>query len=210
MRRLSFLVLAAVIALALGAVTAHAQDIVGVSFRPTDAMPPGTSAGTADIITNDDGTYTVSADFSRVSDALVLDDFDDASAFVVWAVDMSAAEHNIGALNEDLVLEGESVDYLVAQLLLSAESSADANSREGEVLFRTEIRKPDASAATAATATPAAAASASPTAAAADKDAEPKVLPTTGQLLRDLMVLAAVGVVLVLGGLQLRRARVSQ
>jgi hypothetical protein len=207
MRRFPFLVLATLaFALALAATTAHAQDIRGVSFRPTDEMPPGTGSGSASITVNDDGTYAVSADLSGLTNELVLDDFDGAGAFVVWAVDMTAVEHPVGALNADLVLEPTNVDFLVAQLLLSAEASADSSSREGEVLFRAKIREPDASAAAAATATPAAAPSPTAAAAATDDD-EPKELPKTGELVRDLLVLAAVGIFLIFGGIQLRRVR---
>jgi hypothetical protein len=203
MRRFPFLVLATLaFALALAATTAHAQDIRGVSFRPTDEMPPGTGSGSASITVNDDGTYAVSADLSGLTNELVLDDFDGAGAFVVWAVDMTAVEHPVGALNADLVLEPTNVDFLVAQ----PEASADSSSREGEVLFRAKIREPDASAAAAATATPAAAPSPTAAAAATDDD-EPKELPKTGELVRDLLVLAAVGIFLIFGGIQLRRVR---
>lgn len=212
MRRTGILVFGALgLALGLGAMTAHAQgDIRGVSFRPTDAMPAGTGAGRADISAASDGTYTVSADFSTQSDSLVLDDFDGATAFVIWGVDMQGVEHNIGPLTGEFVLEDASIDYLPSGLLMSAEADAAAEARAGDILFQITLRQVDKAAAASATGTATAAAAAptaEPTKAAAATSTKPKELPTTGQLFRDLAVLAAVGFVLLLGGMQLRRAR---
>ncbi len=212
MRRSGILALTALgLALGVGAMTAHAQgDIRGVSFRPTDAMSAGTGAGSADISAAADGTYTVSVDFSTQTESLILDDFDGATAFVVWGVDMQGAEHPIGPLTKDSVLEDASIDYLPSGLLMSAEADPAAATRAGDILFKITLRQVDKAAAANATATATAAAepTAAPTAAAAaSTSTKPKVLPTTGQLFRDLAVLAAVGFALLLGGMQLKRSR---
>jgi hypothetical protein len=210
MQRTLLLVLVAVgVVIGLPSAIAHAQgDIRGVSFRPTDAMPPGTGSGSADISAAPDGTYRVSVDFSSQSETLVLDDFDGATAFVVWGVDMQGVEHRIGALTSDLVLEDASIDFLASGLIMSAEADADAASRTGDILFAITLRKVDKAAAASTTGTATAAAPApTPPPTAATSDSKPKELPTTGQLVRDLMVLAAVGLTLLVAGLQLKRAR---
>lgn len=206
MRRFVILAAAAFgVALALGATTASAQDILGVSFRATEAMPAGTDRGTADIRANDGG-YIVSADFSDVTDSLVLDDFEGATAWVVWAVDMNGQESNIGQLNSDLVLEDASVDFMPSGLTMTAEASADVTSPSSEALFRVVLRQVEQSSEESA-ATAAATATPKSETASGGSPEKPSELPTTGQLLRDLLVLAAVAVVLLVGGLQLRRVR---
>jgi hypothetical protein len=213
MRRIAILTFAALaVGLAVSALPAFAQDIRGVSFRATEAMPPGTERGTADILATD-GQYDVHADFSRVSNDLHLDDFENAKAWVVWAVNVNGDEINAGALNADLVLESAMVDFLPAGLILSAETSANVASRSGEALFRVTLRtvsqSSDATATTAATA-PAteAAPDASPTPKATEAPAaKPGDLPTTGGSVPDVLVLLLVAAVLVAGGWQLRRVR---
>jgi hypothetical protein len=216
MRRYSILALTALaLVLAVGALPAHAQDILGVSFRATDEMPPGTERGTADIRQGDDG-YLVSADFSNVASSLVLDDFDGAKSWVVWAVAMDAAETNVGSLDANLVLEDAKIDFMPAGLLMSAEASADADKRSGEPLFRVTLRQTTQSTAAATAATSPTVAAAAPTAtattaaaaASSATAAKPKDLPTTGGALQDLIVLALVAAGLFAGGLQIRRVRV--
>ena len=205
-----FISIAVCAALVISALPAYAPDIRGVSFRATEEMPPGTERGTADIIASG-GQYELRADFTRVSGDLFLDDFD-ADAWVIWAVQPDGTEVNVGSLNEDLVLETATVDFFPAGLIMSAESSADAAEREGPALFRVTLR--ETTQGDDDDATPEASPTAEPTEEPADttdddadaEDEEPEDLPTTGFPFRDLAILAGLAFVLLMGGLQLRRA----
>jgi hypothetical protein len=215
MRRYSILALTALaLVLVVGALPAHAQDILGVSFRATDEMPPGTERGTADIRQADDG-YLVSADFSNVADSLVLDDFDGATSWVVWAIGMDGAESNVGQLDANYVLEDAKLGFMPAGLLMSAEASADAGKRSGEPLFRVTLRQTTQATGTTAAAGTTTATTAAPTAtataaaaSAATTSGKPKELPTTGGSLQDLIILALVAAGLFAGGMQIRRVRI--
>jgi hypothetical protein len=126
---------------------------------------------------------------------------------VIWAVDPEGNEVNVGSLNEDLVLEGASVDFPPSELRMSAESSADVGSRSGDSLFVVTIRSVPQAQATSATAT--AAPTVAPTEAATDdsdeEEKEPANLPVTGNPVRDVAVLMAVALALLAGGWKLRR-----
>lgn len=187
MRRLSILVLAAmVITLLFGPTPARAQDILGLSVRPTDLLPAGTARGSADILRSDAGGYLVSVDLSSAAEALVFDDYAGASAWVVWVVDMDGVRHNLGALDENLVLEDARTDGLVARVFVTAESAADVTTPSENRIFEATLRAVTEEA----------------------TEAKPEVLPTTGSLVHDLMVLVLVAVALVLTGLRLRAVRV--
>jgi hypothetical protein len=208
MRKTPILALAALaLFLATGSRPAAAQDILGLSLRPTDEMPAGTARGTVDLVSEAGGQTNVHVDVSGAAESLKLEDHPGASAFVVWAVDNDGVRHNIGTLDEALVLADASVPFLVAKIYVTAEADAEAASPTGEQLFEatlrnvTEVEAPPAAAATGA---PAAAAPAPTEAPAAEK---PKVLPTTGAALPDGWVLAALALGLLAFGAWLRFGR---
>ncbi len=212
MRRFAILVLVALgVALLQGTLTAQAQDILGLSVLPDPAMPAGTNRGSADIIRADDGSYLVSVDLSGAAEALDFDDFEGATAWVVWVVDMNGVRHNVGALNDNFVLEDATVDALVARIFLTAEAAADVTGPSEDRLFAATLRdveevesvEPAPEAAEAAEAAEEEAPAPTPVPAT-----EPEVLPTTGGLLHDLLVLAAVAAALLLVSLKLRAVRV--
>jgi hypothetical protein len=207
MRRFVILAVAVVaLGLVMRALPALAQDILGLSLRPTGEVPAGTARGTADIVVADGGGYLVSVDLSAAGDSLALEDFSGAEAFVVWAVDMDGVPHNLGTLGADNTLEDRPVDFNVARLLVTAEESADA-ANPGEPLFQATLREVALQEAAAEpTATPAAEPTAVAEEAAEDGNG-PENLPTTGDPLRDLAVLAMVAAGLLAGGLRLRLVR---
>jgi hypothetical protein len=209
--------------LALIVLPTRAQNILGLTVRPTEAMPADAPNGTADIVAQNGG-YLVTVDLSAATDALKLEEFAGATTWVVWAVDMDGYRHNLGQLNQSLVLEDAPVDYLVARLYVTPESNATAATPAGEPVYSVTLRnvqeqagpaptatgaKPGAAALTTAaatTATPAAGAGAAATATKPAGDS-PNHLPTTGFTAVDLLVLAVVAFVLVVLGLQLRTVR---
>jgi len=203
----------AIIVFAAGTTPALAQDILGLSMRATEAMPEGTSRGLADIVDDGDG-YAVSLDLSSAADALNLDDFDGAEAFVLWAVDMDGVRHNIGVLGDDGTLEDASVDFLIARLYVTAESDSAANQPTGDPLFLVTLRSVEevdtVAEEDAEDADEAASEAADDTdeGEAATDEAKPAELPTTGQPMRDLLVLLAMAGALLAGGLKLRSSRI--
>lgn len=206
-------VLAAGLVLALGAIPASAQDILGLSMRPTGEMASGTPRGSVDIISDSAGKYAVNIDLSSASEGLTLAAFEGAKAFVVWAVDTDGVRHNVGTLDGTLVLNG-TVDYQIARLALSAEADAATTSPTGPDLFAATLRSVQERSAAApkaqatAAATKAAGTTAATAAPAPTKSAPPKELPTTGNTLPDVLVWAAVAVALLVIGLRLRGVRV--
>ncbi len=214
MRRVSFFVLVALgLGLSLGVVPAMAQSITGISLRPREAAPAGSAKGWADIV-EANGGYKVSIDLSSNAERLQLDDYDNAEAFVVWAVDMEGVPHNIGVLADDLKLADAPVDFVVAKLIVTAEASADATV-VGEPLFEATLRQVvmKAEAAAGGAATTAQQATAKPEATAeatasptAEPQAKPSELPTTGSVAQDLLVLAMLASALLAVGLRLRTA----
>ncbi len=213
MRRMTLLaVLAVGLALALGTMPASAQDILGLSMRPMDEMPAGTARGTVDIILESGGSYAVTVDLSPASENLNLATFDDATAFVVWAIDTDGVRHSVGTLDDNLVL-GDSVDYQIARLAVTAEANPAATSPTGSDLFVATLRNVQEQGGSTtqqeATKEPTLAAAAEATAAAAPTTAaSPKELPTTGNTLPDVLAVAAVAAALLLIGLRLRGVRV--
>jgi len=229
--KLLFVVAALGLAAGWGARVARAEDIVGLSLRPTEAMPGEKARGSVDIMKAEgEGNYTVKVDLSAAAEGMDLAKFDDAAAWVVWAVDMDGMRHNLGALDDELMLKDAAVDFLVAKLYVTAEKDADAANPAGEPLFSVALRsveevdapagaesKPVAQAGGAVTAAATekatAAATASPEAtsaapATADKaGAKPDKLPTTGNPVQDVMVLLLVAAALLFGGWRLRAVR---
>jgi hypothetical protein len=204
----------AAIVLALGALPASAQDILGLSMRPTDEMPAGTGRGTVDIVSDGANQFKVTVDLSGAADNLKLENFEGATGFTVWAVDTNGVRHNLGQLDESLVLKDAIATYPIAKLYVTAEPDPAAASPTGKPLFTATLRnvtesEATATPATAAEATTAATTSAgaaaqptgAPTATTAQK---PKELPTTGDLVPDLLVLAIVAAGLFLVGWRLR------
>jgi len=203
------------LAMLFGSLSAHAQSIYGLTLRPTDAAPEGAPRGSADIVSAN-GTYEVSVNLSAASGVLKLDAFRGASAFVVWAVDMDGRSGRVGALDEQLRLDAARVEHLIARLYITAEPAAGASNPTGARLYEVTLRNvPEAegvvaSAQEAAPPTEAATAEpapAGPTPTTAARNDTPKVLPTTGTGLGDLLVLAAAGLALVAAGLRLRAVR---
>jgi hypothetical protein len=204
----------AAIVLALGALPASAQDILGLSMRPTDEMPAGTGRGTVDIVSDGANQFKVTVDLSGAADNLKLENFEGATGFTVWAVDTNGVRHNLGQLDESLVLKDAIATDPIAKLYVTAEPDPAAASPTGKPLFTATLRnvtesEATATPATAAEATTAATTSAgaaaqptgAPTATTAQK---PKELPTTGDLVPDLLVLAIVAAGLFLVGWRLR------
>lgn len=212
MRRFAFVV--ALVGCMVAAIPAHAQDILGLSFRPTDAMPEGSAGGLVDFVSTGTGTE-VSIDLSSSAEGMSIEDFDGASDFVVWAVDMKGARHNLGPLNADLVLESAPVDFLVARVFVTAEADANATQPTGDRLYEVTLRgveevdsvpeQTDAS--EEATEEEDADAEEGAEEEAEAEDATPKELPTTGDPMFDLMVLVALATVLIGGGLRLRTVK---
>ncbi len=125
----------------LAATVAHAQDIIGLSLRPTEAMPGEKARGTVDIVRSQgEGNYMITVDLSPAAEAMDLSKFPNATAWVTWAVDMDGVRHNIGALNSDLKLPGAAVDYLVAKLYITAEQDPAVDNPTGEPLFNVALR----------------------------------------------------------------------
>lgn len=240
MRKLTLLAVMAVMVvtlagLATAALPAHAQDIIGLSLRPTDKFA-GTS-GTVDITADKSGTkYQVKVDLSKGADKLKLDQFKDAKALVVWVVDMDGVRHNVGTLSDKGVLDGGTIDGVVAKVFVTPEADKKAESPTGDRIYEVVLRNvdektapPAAEAKTAAAAStgstapepakaavassgttgkPAAAAAAPAGGSTASTAAKPSVLPTTGNAMSDLLVLVVVAAALLVGGMQLRRVRV--
>jgi hypothetical protein len=224
------LIVAAALAIVLlwVALPAFAQDIYGLSFRPTEALGETAPRGTVDIVAGEGDMYTVSTDLAGALKALKLGSYPAAAAFVVWGVDMDGQRHNLGVLGEDLTLADAEADFLVAKVFLTAEADTEATQPTGERLYEVTLRnvaevetttaaagqteaKTEAKAASAqaATATPKTEeAKASPTTAAKVAEPKPSNLPTTGGETRDLLVLVLVVLGLGLGALRLRAIRV--
>ncbi|MFN2115215.1 MAG: hypothetical protein ACK2T6_05835 [Anaerolineae bacterium] len=238
MRRLVIAVVAAVgVVLLLGVAPTLAQDIYGLSLRPTDMLDELSARGTVDIVADGDG-YLVSVDLSAAIDELKLDDFGSAEGFVAWVVDMNGDVINAGTLDRNLVLEDAQVGSVVAKVFVTAEGNADGAVPSGDRLYELTLRN------VAETAQPASQSDDESTAADEDSDTEeaageseeatededaasddeaatdegedeesatdakPAELPTTGGDTRDMLVLLAVSAVLLLGALRLRTLRV--
>ncbi len=215
MRRVLILVLMVCLGLSIGVVPALAQSITGISLRPAEAAPMGSSRGLADVL-EANGGYKVSVDLSNNAQRLKLESYTGAEAFVVWAVDMEGVPHNIGVLDDDLVLEDATTDFVVAKLIVTVEASADATAMQGPSLFEATLRhvvvKTGAPAPGAAVTlqqpTKAPEATAEPTPEpTAEAKAAPSELPTTGSVAQDLLVLAVLAGVLLAAGLRLRTIR---
>lgn len=217
-------VLIAFLAAAVLVTPAQAQDILGLTMRPS-ADVEGCPNGTADIMSEGDG-YVVSVDLSGAAECLSGSEFESAGNYVTWAVDMDGNRHNLGTLSDDLTLEGAAVDYVVAKVYVTAEESADAVNPSADPIFSVTLRNvteveaqdDDMDAQDEASEDEeggdeedeAASDEADEEGDMADEDgaeSTPEELPTTGSLLRDLLVLAALATVLVLGGLRLRAVR---
>jgi len=218
MRTVHLFALVAVLAvLAFGATTAHATDIYGLSFRPTETLGDA-PRGTVDIVADGDG-YLVSVDLSEARDALMLDDYD-AEAFVVWYVDMIGKSHRVGTLDDSLSIADGAVDHIVAKVYLTAEADADVDAPTGDRLYELTLRNileegeervveeeaadTDEGSATDEDAT---------TDEESDEDADdnggkPSELPPTGGQVRDLLMLVLVSATLLVGALRLRGVRV--
>jgi len=195
-------------ALLLSAQSAYAQDILGLSLRATSALPEGTPSGLADI-ESDGGTYAVTVDLSGAAEGLSLEDFDGADGFVVWAVDMDGNRSNLGTLDADLMLEGGSVENRVARLYVTAESDTAVINPTGDRLFQVTLRSVEEKEAMAGEDDAADEGEADDDGAAEEEaDEKPAELPTTGSLMRDLLVLLAVAGALILGGARLSRVRI--
>ena len=212
MRRLALTL--ALVGFAAAAAPVSAQSIIGLSFRPTDAAPEGAGNGKVDIVSADGG-YKVSVDLSANAEA-----FGERAAggehLVVWAVDMDGKRHNLGTLDGDYVLKDAAADYMVAKVYVTAEDDAAAINPSSDPMFNltlrtvTEVETPaDQAMAESAKSEDAAKSDTSAAASsAAAAPAKPKELPTTGTLVRDLLVLVAVAGALVAGGLRLRTVRI--
>jgi hypothetical protein len=234
MRRLPLLVVAALVLVLLwGALPTFAQSIYGLSFRPTDAAPASSPRGSVDIEAGEGDNYLVTVDLASAAPSLKLANYDGANSFVVWSVDMDGQRHNLGSLNDDLTAEKLKADHLIAKLFLTAEADAEVAQPAGDRLYEVTLRnvaevestssstlskaavaeasatveeKPTAT--TVAAGAAKAETKASPTAETKPAEAKPQVLPTTGDSTRDLLVLLAVVVGLVLIGTRLRTLRV--
>ncbi len=217
------------------ATSAHAQDIMGLSLRPTDAVPGSPGRGTVDITSsNGEGNYQIRVDMSGAADSLNLDDHDGATAWVVWAIDMDGVRHNIGSLDEDLLLEDAAVSYMVARVYVTAEEDPRAV-QPSEPLFSVTLRQvqevdtipadepaDDGSGDEAADegedmadeSTEGDQAEEGETsdeegdsAMASDEEETPAELPTTGGPISDMLMLVAIAAALLFGGMRLRAFR---
>lgn len=193
--------------------TAHAQNVQGISLRAGEAMK-GSPSGVVDIVGN--GTSAmVAVDLSGAAETMKLADFEDAKAFVVWAVDMDGYRHNIGTLTDELKIADAAVEYRVARVYVTAEADAKATAPTGDPLYSVTLRnvteksgepagasKASSSSTTASTTASTSASTTSSTAAssaakpAAVAGTKPSELPTTGGGMSDMMVLAAAALVL--------------
>jgi len=224
MRKLCIAVVAVAAATLWAMPIARAQDIIGLSLRATDALPGETGRGAVDIVKSQgEGNYRVKVDLSGASEGLDLAKFEGATAWVVWAVDMEGVRHNVGALNDQLLLEDAAIDYLVARVYVTAEKDANAKTPEGQPLFSVTLRNveevdtlPEAPAAVASSTTGApAGAPAASTGAAAPKPGDtvaketqkPADLPKTGSWVQDVLVVLLVGAALLVAGSRLRGMR---
>ena len=201
-------VLAIVAGLALlmgtGALPAHAQDILGLSLRPTDAMDGSPGNGTLDITTtNGAGKYTIKVDMSAAGEGLDLSAHEGATQWVAWAVDMDGMRHNLGALDGELMLESVPVDYMVARVYVTAEASAEVKSPSAPLFVVTLRQVEEVETATDSAADDDGAAD-DESAEKETKEEQPKELPTTGGPLQDMMLLLLVAAALVFGGMRLR------
>lgn len=204
------------------ALPAQAQDILGLSLRPTDAMTGSPGRGAVDITrSNGEGNYSIKVDMSGTADSMDLASFDGATSWVVWAVDMDGIRHNVGTLDADLMLESASVDYMIARVYITAEADAKAK-QPSDPLFSVTLRQveevdtvaEDDTAGDEAATDEAAASDASADASGTDTSASaesstPAELPTTGGPVSDMLMLLAIAGMLVFGGLRLRAVRVD-
>ena len=209
------------------ALPAHAQDILGLSLRPTDAMTGSPGRGSVDITrSNGEGNYAIKVDMSGTADSMDLTAFDGAKSWVVWAVDMDGVRHNVGSLDGDLMLVSAAVDYMIARVYITAEADAKAK-QPGDPLFSVTLRQvqevdtvaeddassdeatTDEATADDAATDEAAADDASADASASAESSTPAELPTTGGPISDMLMLLAIAGLLVFGGLRLRAVRVN-
>ncbi len=205
MRRFAFVV--ALLGLMAAVAPAHAQDILGLTLRPSDAMPDGSGTGLVDFVSSGSGTE-VSVDLSGAAEGMSIEDFEGATDFIVWAVDMEGVRHNLGPLNADLVLEDAPADFLVARIFVTAEADAAATQPTGDRLYEVTLRGVDE----VDTVPEQIDAADEPTEeedaeATEEEDAKPSELPTTGDPMRDLLVLVALSIALIGGGLRLRTVK---
>jgi len=202
----------ALVAFAAAAAPVSAQNIIGLSFRATDAAPEGAGNGLVDIVAEGEG-YKVSVDLSGNAEA-----FGEQAAggehLVVWGIDMDGKRHNLGTLDDSYTLAEAPADFMVAMVYVTAEDDAAAINPTTDPLFNLTLRRVTEVETTAEEAGMAAdeSAAASDTAAAsapapAAEPAKPQELPTTGSLVRDLAVLLAVALAFMAGGLRLRAVR---
>jgi len=189
--------------------TAHAQNVQGISLRAGEAMK-GSPSGVVDIVGN--GTSAkVAVDLSGAAETMKLADFEDATAFVVWAVDMDGYRHNIGTLSDELKIADAAVEYRVARVYVTAEADENAAAPTGDPLYSVTLRnvteksgepagasKASSASTTASTAASTTSGSTASNAAkpAAAAGAKPANLPTTGGGMSDMMVLAAAALLL--------------
>lgn len=199
----------ALVGFAAAAAPVGAQDIIGLSFRATDAAPEGAGNGKVDILQEGDG-YTVSVDLSGNAEAFG-EQATSGDHLVVWGIDMDGKRHNLGTLDESYTLTDAPAGFMVAMVYVTAEADAAAVNPTTDPLFNLTLRKVTEVETTAEEAAAAAESSeGSETAAAsapAAAPAKPQELPTTGTLVRDLAVLLAVAAAFVAGGLRLRAIR---
>lgn len=210
MRRLALFL--ALVGLAAAAAPAGAQDIIGLTFRATDAAPEGVGNGKVDILSEGEG-YKVSIDLSANAEA-----FGEQAAagdhLVVWGIDMDGKRHNLGTLDESYTLTDAPADFMVAMVYVTAEDDAAAINPTSDPLFNLTLRKVTEVETTADEAASMASEGAAESegegesaAATSAAPAKPQELPTTGTLVRDLAVLLAVAAAFVAGGLRLRAVR---
>jgi hypothetical protein len=237
-KSLLFVVMLLGLVVGWGTTVARAEDIVGLSLRPTDAMPGEKARGSVDIVRSPGGDdYVIKVDLSPAAESMDLAKFDDATVWVVWAVDMEGVRHNLGTLDDNLMLEDAAADFMVAKLYVTAEKEPDGSKPEGEPLFSVALRSveevdapaqpgsksaaadatgspaatamPGTAMATTAAGTPAATTAAIVDTAAAGAKAgdKPDKLPTTGDPVQDVLMLVLVAAALLFGGWRLRAVR---
>lgn len=136
-RLVTALALAGILALVWSAMPALSQDIFGLSFRPTEDSDLS-ARGSVDIVSSGDG-YVVTVDLANASDELRLDDYEGATAFVVWVVDMDGNVINVGELDDDLTLDDAEVDGVVAKVFVTPEADA-GSAPEGQRLYELTLR----------------------------------------------------------------------
>lgn len=222
MRRSILVMVVGIAASLVGVRQVAAQDIVGLSMRPTEANPGAEGNGSLDITrSSGEGNYEVAVDMSGVAEGMDLAQHEGATAWVVWAVDMDGVRHNLGTLDEEMMLTAP-VDYVVAKVYVTAEADPATTQPTGEPLFISTLRNVDevdtvpapaaAAPAEGTTAgsvqdTPKDAAPAAGEAAGAES-AKPQALPTTGDPIQDTLLFLAVAAALLLLGWRLRSVRV--